>query len=253
MILLDDINAGEAYGRLGTASTAPPRPNTDNKDRDIEDLEGSTTSVELEAPPPRDPNIVDWEGLDDPANPHNWSQGKKVMTVALVSSITFVTYVSNTNTLRRNMVLTKFRPLASSIFSPSIKQVMVEFNSTNQELASFIVSVYLLGYCFGPLVVSPLSEMFGKNPIYNVCNVLFVVFNVACAKAPDLPSLIIFRLLAGLAGCCPLTLGAGTLTDIIAPEHRGAAMASWAMGPLMGPVIGPIGRKMSLSRLGLLN
>lgn len=222
MILLDDINAGEAYGRLGTASTAPPRPNTDNKDRDIEDLEGSTTSVELEAPPPRDPNVVDWEGPDDPANPHNWSQGKKVMTVALVSSITFVT------------------PLASSIFSPSINQVMIEFNSTNQQLASFIVSVYLLGYCFGPLVVAPLSEMFGKNPIYNVCNVLFVVFNVACAKAPNLPSLIIFRLLAGLAGCCPLTLGAGTLADMIAAEHRGAAMASWAMGPLMGPVIGPI-------------
>ncbi|KAF7553385.1 hypothetical protein G7Z17_g3675 [Cylindrodendrum hubeiense] len=222
MILLDDINTGEAYGRLGTADTSAPLPDSDAKNRDIEDLEGSTTSVEPEATPPRDPDIVDWEGPNDPANPHNWSSARKVMAVALVSTVTFVT------------------PLASSIFSPSIEQVMLEFKSTNQELASFIVSVYLLGYCFGPLLVAPLSEMYGRNPLYHVCNVLFVVFNVACAKAPSLASLIIFRFLAGLAGCCPLTIGAGTIADLISAEKRGGAMAFWVMGPLLGPVIGPI-------------
>lgn len=137
--------------------------------------------------------------------------------------------------------LTIRRPLASSIFAPSIDQVMREFHSTNQQVASFIVSVYLLGYCFGPLVVAPLSEMYGRLPLYNICNVLFVVFNIACAKAPNLPGLIIFRLLAGLAGCCPLTLGAGTLADMISKEKRGAAMSSWVLGPLLGPVVGPIG------------
>lgn len=118
---------------------------------------------------------------------------------------------------------------------------MIEFNSTNEQLASFIVSVYLLGYCFGPLVVAPLSEIYGRLPLYHICNVLFVVFNVACAKAPTLATLIIFRFLAGLAGCCPLTLGAGSLADIISKEKRGGAMASWVLGPLLGPVVGPIG------------
>lgn len=137
--------------------------------------------------------------------------------------------------------LTFNSPLASSIFAPSIEQVMEEFNSTNEALASFIVSVYLLGYCFGPLVVAPLSEMYGRLPLYHICNVLFVIFTIACALAPSLDSLIAFRFLAGLAGCCPLTNGAGTLADMISREKRGVAMAAWVAGPLFGPVIGPIG------------
>lgn len=119
---------------------------------------------------------------------------------------------------------------------------MTEFNSTNTQLASFIVSVYLIGYCFGPLVIAPLSEMYGRLPLYHVCNVLFVIFNVACALAPNLGGLIAFRLLAGLAGSCPLTIGAGSLADMISKEKRGAAMSSWALGPLFGPVIGPVGK-----------
>lgn len=117
---------------------------------------------------------------------------------------------------------------------------MKDFGSTNQELSSFVVSVYLLGYAFGPLVLAPLSETYGRSPVYNTCNVLFVIFNVACAVANSLSSLIVFRFFAGLFGSCPLTLGAGTLADMISQERRGAAMAAWALGPLFGPVIGPI-------------
>jgi MFS family permease len=119
---------------------------------------------------------------------------------------------------------------------------MSEFHSTNEQLASFIVSVYLLGYCFGPLAIAPLSEMYGRLPLYHICNVLFIIFSVACALAPNLGGLIAFRFLAGLAGSCPLTIGAATLADMISKEKRGAAMSSWALGPLFGPVIGPIGK-----------
>ncbi|KAF4972816.1 hypothetical protein FSARC_716 [Fusarium sarcochroum] len=206
--------------QLAAAATPAPVMNEDMKRE--RDLEEGSTSVDLDEPTIDDPNVVNWDGPDDPANPQNWSMKKKTITVIIVSSITFVT------------------PLASSIFAPSIEQVMVEFNSTNEQLASFIVSVYLLGYCFGPLVVAPLSEMYGRLPLYNICNVLFVIFNVACALSPNLGGLIAFRLLAGLAGCCPLTLGAGSLADIISKEKRGAAMSSWVLGPLLGPVVGPI-------------
>lgn len=128
---------------------------------------------------------------------------------------------------------------------------MAEFHSTNQQLASFIVSVYLLGYCFGPLILAPLSEMYGRLHIYNICNVLFVVFNVGCAKAPNLSGLIALRFLAGLAGCCPLALGAGSLADMISQEKRGMAMASWILGPITGPIIGPIGDIPSLKTVYL--
>lgn len=131
------------------------------------------------------------------------------------------------------------------MFAPGVPNVMLDFKSSNESLAAFVVSVYLLGYCFGPLAIAPLSEMYGRQPLYTLCNILYTIFNVACAVAPDMASLIVFRFLAGIAGSCPLTLGAGSLADMIPQEKRGAVMAVWALGPLLGPVIGPVGKHVT--------
>jgi MFS family permease len=53
-------------------------------------------------------------------------------------------------------------------------------------------------------------------------------------------TLVAFRFLLGCAGASPLTLGGGTIADMIPQEKRGASMAIWAMGPLIGPVVGPV-------------
>lgn len=132
-------------------------------------------------------------------------------------------------------------PLGSSMVAPSVSQMMEDFHSNRKELAPFVVSVYLLGYAFGPLILAPLSELHGRMIIYNVCNVLYLIFTIACAVAPNLSALIVFRLLAGTAGIAPLTIGAGSLADMIPAENRGLAMSAWVLGPVLGPVIGPLG------------
>jgi len=43
------------------------------------------------------------------------------------------------------------------MFAPAAPQLMAEFNSTNQALASFVVSVYILGTAAGPMLIAPLS------------------------------------------------------------------------------------------------
>lgn len=117
---------------------------------------------------------------------------------------------------------------------------MREFESTNHELGAFSVSIYILGYAFGPLLIAPLSELYGRLPLYHVCNGLFVVLTIACALATNLNMLIGFRFVEGLFGSCPLTIGGGTIADMIPQQKRGGVMAIWALGPLMGPVIGPV-------------
>ena len=103
-----------------------------------------------------------------------------------------------------------------------------------------MTSVYILGYAFGPLVIAPLSELYGRVIVYNVCNFIFLIFTIACALANNLSALIVFRLLAGIAASSPVTLGAGTIADIIPLEKREKAMASYLMGPLIGPTVGPL-------------
>jgi len=124
--------------------------------------------------------------------------------------------------------------------APAVPLMMADFRSTNSTLASFIVSIYILGYAIGPLFIAPLSEMYGRIPVYHTCNLLFVVWNLACALAPSLSSLLAFRLLAGVAGSCPITIFAGSIADVFIQEKRGGAMAICALGPLIGPVVGPV-------------
>lgn len=39
----------------------------------------------------QDPNIVDWDGPDDPENPMNWPEKKKWLNVAVLSILTIIT------------------------------------------------------------------------------------------------------------------------------------------------------------------
>lgn len=126
------------------------------------------------------------------------------------------------------------------MFAPAIQQVMETYKSSNPLLASFVVSVWVLGYAVGPLFLGPLSELYGRLPVYLVCNTLFTVFNICTAVSPSLPALVVFRFFAGTFGGCPITIGAGTFGDLIHPRSRGKIIAIWSLGPILGPVIGPI-------------
>jgi multidrug resistance protein len=126
------------------------------------------------------------------------------------------------------------------MFAPAIGQVMTTYHSSNSLLASFVVSVWILGYFFGPLFLGPLSELYGRRPVYWVCNILFTVANVASALSPSLSALVVFRFLAGTFGGCPITIGAGSFGDLIHPRSRGKIIAIWSLGPILGPIVGPI-------------
>ncbi|RDL40094.1 MFS general substrate transporter [Venustampulla echinocandica] len=169
-----------------------------------------------------DVDSVDFNGLDDPARAQNWNPFKKWMMIAVLALMTFIS------------------TLASTMFAPSVPSVMMEFRSKSSTLATFVVSVYVLGNAAGPLILAPLSEVYGRAPVYHATNFIYVVCTAACALSVDLPMLIVFRFLAGAMGSAVLSLGGGTITDLFVAEERGRAMAVWSLGPLLGPVVGPV-------------
>lgn len=73
------------------------------------------------------------------------------------------------------------------MFAPGVPSLMAEFHSTSSELASFCVSVYVLGYATGPMVFAPLSEMYGRPIIYNVANIGFIGETFAPAHTIIMP------------------------------------------------------------------
>ncbi|KAI0534773.1 major facilitator superfamily domain-containing protein [Xylaria digitata] len=166
--------------------------------------------------------IVDWEGPDDPANPLNWSSARKTFIIAIVSAVTF------------NI------SLVPTIFAPGVPLLLSEFHSESTSLASFVVSAYVVPFAISPLVVAPLSELYGRNVVMNTANFAFLVFTIVCAVSNGIALFLVFRVFQGLAGCVPLVLGGGMIGDLVPPEKRGRALSGWQLGPLLGPVIGPV-------------
>lgn len=216
-----DLEKGQAQNNddSGSSSVLTPAESPSPADRPVSAMqEEKTPSSTAQPTPDDDPDIVFWDSPDDPENPMNWPNKLKIFNVGLVSTWTFIT------------------PLASSMVAPGTLEILTDFKTTNLTLGSFIVSIYLAGYAVGPLFIAPISELYGRLPTYHANNVLFIVWSLACAFAPNLGSLLAFRFFQGMAGVTPLTIGSGTIADMIPNESRGKYMSLYSVGPLLGPV-----------------
>lgn len=126
------------------------------------------------------------------------------------------------------------------MFAPGAGQLAAEFGVTNRTVASMTVSLYVLGFALGPLVLAPLSEVYGRQGIYLACHVVFIAFICGCAFSTNVDMFLAFRFIAGCAASGPMSVGGGTIADLTTPQERGKAMAGFTTGPLLGPVLGPI-------------
>ncbi|KAK8051873.1 major facilitator superfamily domain-containing protein [Apiospora rasikravindrae] len=162
-----------------------------------------------------DRGVVGWEGQGDPKHPQNFSRSRQYWIIILLALVTFMT------------------PLASSILAPGIKYYSAEFDNPSTTLGAMPVSIYLLGYAIGPLFLSPLSEIYGRFIVLSCSNVFFCIWFIGTGLAPNLASLIIFRLLNGIGGSATLTLGGSVIADVFPIERRGFAISIWTIGPTM--------------------
>lgn len=169
-----------------------------------------------------DPELITWDGPDDPENPRNFPNSLKWKITMITSMYTFIT------------------PFASSIAAPAALAYNKEFGVTDTTIASMTVSIFLLGFAIGPLFFAPLSEMYGRMIIMHLSTFIFLIFTIGCAVSQTSTQMIILRLLSGLSGSAPLALGAGILSDVWAPMELARASAVYALGPLIGPITAPI-------------
>jgi MFS family permease len=132
-------------------------------------------------------------------------------------------------------------PVASSILAPSLEQIADDLNIKSDSERSLCLSIFVLGFAFGPLILSPISEIYGRAVVLQWTNVFFLIFNLACGFAQSSTQLIIFRLLAGIGGSAPMGIGPGVLSDLFSADQRGLSAGIYSMFPLMGPAIGNFG------------
>lgn len=132
------------------------------------------------------------------------------------------------------------RSLASSAIAPAVPALLAEYHSSDELAGTLIITIELMGTAVGPLVLAPLSELYGRQVVYNIANLLFCAFTVGCALSPSPGALVALRFLQGCAASCAVNNAGGTIGDIVPTRRRGAAMSLFSVSILFGPVVGPI-------------
>lgn len=157
----------------------------------------------------------------DPENPQNWPWIRKWAVTGVLSATGFN------------------RIMVSTIMAPALPTIGREFNMGSTE-SVMAMSVYLLATAFGPLLIGPLSEVYGRRPVLHATNLWFLVWNIVCGFAPNKGVLIAARFLAGFGASAIYALASGVLGDVWSPEQRGRSLSLYLLIPLLGAAVGPI-------------
>ncbi|KAL8702952.1 MAG: hypothetical protein Q9201_003881 [Fulgogasparrea decipioides] len=179
----------------------------------------------LASDPSKSPRVVLSFPRGDLENPYNWSksQGRKLFVL-------FVGIVSVINST-----------LGSSLPSGAIEYLADYFHITNQAQLVLPISLFLVGYVFGPIIFAPLSETYGRRGVMVTTFIFFTIFTTACAVAPSWPFFLVFRLLCGITASSAIAVVGGLYADIYAdPIIRGRALAFFMAATSCGPTLAPI-------------
>ncbi|KAI5117818.1 hypothetical protein M0805_004948 [Coniferiporia weirii] len=110
----------------------------------------------------------------------------------------------------------------------------------SKEVTILAISLYVEGLGMGPLLLGPLSEFYGRSPVYWASFFFFFVFSFPVAFAPNIVVFLIFRFLSGFAGSAFLSVAGGSVGDLFSNETVASPMAVYTISPFLGPVIGPL-------------
>ncbi|CAI2026073.1 hypothetical protein SEUBUCD646_0G03930 [Saccharomyces eubayanus] len=200
--------------RTGTNSSSTGKE--EMEEEEIEEGEDQSAENEL------DPEIEFVTFVTgDPENPHNWPGWIRwTYTVLLSILVICVAY-------------------GSACISGGLGTVEKKYH-VGLEAAILSCSLMVIGFSLGPLIWSPVSDLYGRRVAYFVSMGLYVIFNIPCALAPNLGCLLACRFLCGVWSSSGLCLVGGSIADMFPSETRGKAIAFFAFAPYVGPVVGPL-------------
>lgn len=136
------------------------------------------------------------------------------------------------------MLATFMLVLDSSIANVALPHIAGNLSATVDE-GTWVLTSFLVANGVVLPLSGWLSQLFGRKRLYITCVFLFTLTSFLCGLAPNLSSLIVFRILQGFSGGAMQPLSQSILVENFPREKRGMAMAVYGMGVVVAPIIGP--------------
>ncbi|KAJ8121647.1 hypothetical protein O1611_g10047 [Lasiodiplodia mahajangana] len=167
------------------------------------------------------PFEVLFDGDDDPMCPRNMSIARKWLLVIIVGL--------------GSLCVT----CASSIYTATYAQMNPEFGQSAL-VATVGLSTFVLGIALGPLFLGPLSEFYGRRPIYLASWAMFLIWLIPAAVAHNTATILTVRFIDGFAGSAFLSVAGGTVSDVFRRDQIQSPMTIISLSPFIGPSLGPL-------------
>ena len=136
------------------------------------------------------------------------------------------------------MLATVMNSLDTTIANVALPHIQGSVSASTDQITWVLTS-----YIVAAAIMTPLSgwlaDRIGRKNMFLLSIGGFTAASMLCGVATSLPTIVIFRLLQGVAGAALVPLSQAVLLDIYPREQHGQAMAIWGAGALLGPILGP--------------
>ena len=110
--------------------------------------------------------------------------------------------------------------------------------------------LYMMGLGIGSVIASPTAILFGKRPVYLVSGVVFILSSVWCALSPNYASLVIARIVMGIAVSPVECLPSATVAEIFFLHERAYRLGVYTLLLLGGKNLIPLVSAAIIESLG---
>ncbi|CAN6664018.1 probable drug/proton antiporter Yhk8p [Trichomonascus vanleenenianus] len=166
--------------------------------------------------------LVEWEGNDN-----DKEDMKRISTARKYAIVLFLTSAA--------LQVTSL----SSAWSTIALSIEEHFHASH-EVVVLGISLYVFALAAGPLFTAPLSEAFGRKPVFIAGYIGYIAFQFLTAFAPNIGAMVAGRFLAPFFGSVFMANTGGTIADIFDRKDLGVPMAIFTAGPFIGPGLGPV-------------
>lgn len=126
----------------------------------------------------------------------------------------------------------------TSVANVALPNMQGSLNAGTDEI-TWVLTSYLVSNAVVLPMTGWLSRLFGRKRFLITCIVLFTLASLLCGAAPNLETLIFFRILQGAAGGALIPISQAIMMETFPPNQQGMAMAIFGVGAMFGPIVGP--------------
>jgi len=137
------------------------------------------------------------------------------------------------------MFATFMEVLDTTVVNVSLPHIAGSLSVTIDE-ATWVLTSYLVANAIILPMTGWLAGLFGRKNLLMMSVVGFTVSSFLCGLAPNLWTLILFRILQGATGGALQPLSQAVLLEAFPPHERGKAMGFWGQGIVVAPILGPV-------------